>query len=36
MLLAIESVWGFRFEDGLNPDLRYLHHIQEPLRVFHR
>lgn len=32
MLLAIERVWGYRFEDGLNPDLDYLHHLQVRVR----
>ncbi|WIA17545.1 hypothetical protein OEZ85_014374 [Tetradesmus obliquus] len=36
MLLAIERVWGYRFEDGLNPDLQYLDHLQEPLKAHYR
>jgi hypothetical protein len=28
MLCAMEDVWGTRFEDGLNPELQYLDHLQ--------
>lgn len=28
MLCAMEEVWGKGFEDGLNPELEYLDHLQ--------
>jgi hypothetical protein len=28
MLLAMEEVWGTRFDEGVNPELQYLDHLQ--------
>ena len=28
MLCAMEEVWGAGFEEGLNPELQYLDHLQ--------
>lgn len=28
MLCAMEEVWGVRFDDGVNPELQYLDHLQ--------
>ena len=28
MLCAMEEVWGVRFDDGINPELQYLNHLQ--------
>lgn len=33
MLCAMEEVWGTGFEDGLNPELQYLDHLQVCLTV---
>ncbi|DBA73278.1 hypothetical protein WJX77_005167 [Trebouxia sp. C0004] len=32
----VEKRWGVKFPEGRNPDLKFMAHLWEPLRVFHK
>ena len=35
LIRRIESTFGMRFEEGRNPDIRFMAHLWEPLRWIH-
>jgi hypothetical protein len=35
-LIKVEKAWGIRFPEGHDPSLRFMAHVWEPLRIWHK